>query len=48
MQPLHWFDMVLAELILTNFLLGLLSVFSPCLFPLLPSYIVVTLKEKSR
>ncbi len=45
MQPLNWFDMVLAELILTNFLLGLLSVFSPCLFPLLPSYIAVTLKE---
>jgi len=44
MQPLNGIDMVLAELILTNFLLGLLSVFSPSLFPLLPLYIAVTLK----
>lgn len=39
-------SMAFAELIVANITLGILSSFSPCLFPLLPSYIATQLKLK--
>jgi len=33
------------ELLLLNLIMGLLSSFSPCLFPLLPSYVAMTLRS---
>ncbi|MHA2504208.1 MAG: cytochrome c biogenesis CcdA family protein, partial [Candidatus Kariarchaeaceae archaeon] len=38
--------MAVAELLVINLILGLLSAFSPCLFPLLPSYVAMILQTK--
>lgn len=37
--------MPFGELIVLNIVIGLLSAFSPCLFPLLPSYVALTLRS---
>ncbi|MHA2090200.1 MAG: cytochrome c biogenesis CcdA family protein [Candidatus Kariarchaeaceae archaeon] len=36
--------MVSVEVLVLNLLIGLVTAFSPCLFPLLPSYVAVTMK----
>ncbi|MHA2250590.1 MAG: cytochrome c biogenesis CcdA family protein [Candidatus Kariarchaeaceae archaeon] len=38
--------MVSEDVLIVNFLLGLLASFSPCLFPLLPSYVAITVRSK--
>lgn len=38
--------MVSTEILVLNFLLGLLASFSPCMFPLLPSYVAITVKTE--